>query len=164
MAEDSQTLKVSALELGDDDIPQETPEGNVESDQKLVGRLIKVPQSPTVFFVEGNRILRPFFDERTFFAWSLSFTDVEVVSPQEASAYLLGAPMLPPAGSMLLQGRGDVRVWLIAPNGVNPSRPILRWIRTEDVARREFGPEWAGMIHNIAPGAITLADKGADIY
>jgi hypothetical protein len=129
----------------------------------LSNRLYKSDRSSTVYYLDSKNMLRPFFNEPLFFAWHLSFDRVKEVNHDWLSGYLLGAPMAPPSGTVLIKSTDSSRVWVMEPNPVDPALPILHWIGSEAVANAYFGTGWSARIIDVAPSIIIMSPKGAEL-
>lgn len=129
----------------------------------LSDRLVKSPNSPTVYYLAPDNMLRPFFNEPLFTSWHLKFSDVRTISMDKLSQYTLGSPMAPLPGSALVKSTLDNKVYALEPNDLNPARPYLHWIANEEVAKAYFGSTWASKIIDVVPSIIVMSPRGGDL-
>jgi hypothetical protein len=129
----------------------------------LSKHLVKGPASPTVYYLAPDNMLRPFFTEALFKTWGLSFKDVRVLSRSEIERYVLGSPMAPLPGTVLVKSTLDPKVYALEPNPENPARPYLHWVKNEEVAKAYFGTAWASRIIDVAPSIIVMSPVGDDL-
>lgn len=127
---------------------------------QILGSLVKSPLYPTVYYLEDDMYLRPFFEETTFYLWRLNFGSVREVAHETLSNYVLGAPMVPPPGTVLIKSPEAPEVWVMEPNEENPAAPILHWIASEEVAKAYFGNDWATRIIDVPRSLIAMSVQG----
>jgi hypothetical protein len=124
---------------------------------QILASLVKSPLYPTVYYLEDDMYLRPFFEETTFYLWRLNFGSVREVAHETLSNYVLGAPMVPPPGTVLIKSPEAPEVWVMEPNEENPAAPILHWIASEEVAKAYFGNDWATRIIDVPRSLIAMS-------
>ncbi|MFA4955146.1 MAG: Ig-like domain-containing protein [Patescibacteria group bacterium] len=108
------------------------------------GDLIKIPDDGDVstlndtavyyYGSDGRRYVFP--NEKVYFTWYKNFSAVKIIPIDQMSLVPIGGNVTYKAGSKLVKFQTDVKTYLPTKGGV------LRWVKTEDVARGLFGTEW----------------------
>lgn len=161
VATDAVILDIDAAE---DSIPEIGPDGApIWQIPDLSANLVKSPYGSTVYYLSPTRLLYPFYGEKIFGVWGLSFDTVRELPLEQLSQFALGVPMTPPPGSVLMKSPLDAKVYVLEPNDENPAQPILHWLTGETVAKAYFGADWASKIIDVAPSVIMMAPKGDDL-
>jgi hypothetical protein len=118
--------------------------------------LIKSSNSPVVYFFQDDT-RRPFLDEELFRLWYKDFSSVITLSPEELARIPIGRPVLPPPGT-----------WIKIPSvpkvyEVQEDGKTIRWIRTENAARRIRGAKWNRDIRTVDVTLYSEFTEGATI-
>ncbi len=110
----------------------------------------------TVYYVEdGSR--HPFLDSQTFFTYADDFDDVIEVEDGYLSNYIIGTPMLPKAGTVLVKVQSVNSVYVLEAGNT------LRWITSEDLAEELFGDDWADYVIDVPVTAWAHFNHGDDV-
>lgn len=115
------------------------------------GDLIKIPDDGDVktlndtavyyYAVNGRRYVFP--NEKVFFTWFPDFSKVQIIPLDQMSLIPIGGNVTYQPGSKLVKFQTDPKTYLVTRGGV------LRWAKTEDVARGWFGPQWNQHVDDI---------------
>lgn len=108
------------------------------------GSLISSPASGHAVYylaVDGKRYTFP--NEKVYFSWYTDFSGVQMISDAELAMYHIGGNVDYRPGTRLVKITTDPKVYAVTPGGV------LRWIPSEDMARRFYGPAWAELVDDL---------------
>lgn len=121
------------------------------------GKVVKLEGTSTLYYIalDGKRYVYP--NEKTFKSWFNDFSDVVTITAEELAQYTLAGNIRYRPGVMLVKIQTDPKVYAISKNGV------LRWIKTERLAKRLYGDYWASLIDDIAASFFTNYTVGEDI-
>ncbi len=110
-----------------------------------------------VYYVGGDGKRHAFPNSETFFSWYAGFDNVRVVTQSQLGQYALGANITFRPGKLMVKFTTDPKTYAVARGGV------LRWVKTEELARTYYGPSWNQNIRDIADTFYTNYTFGADI-
>lgn len=120
------------------------------------GTLIKRSDLTTVYYyMNGGRYTFP--NEKTFKSWYKDFSKVTMVTADELAAIPLVDNVVVRPGTYLVKITTDPKVYAVEPGGV------LRWVKTEDVAKGLWGNMWASWVIDVADGFFTNYTIGNDL-
>lgn len=120
------------------------------------GRLVKA-SGPSVYYVSEDGKRYAFPNERTFRSWYENFSGVTKVSDAELTRYPLSGNVTYRPGVRLVKITTDPRVYAVTRGG------ILRWIKTEQVARALYGSLWNKQIDDVPDAFFTNYVIGSPI-
>lgn len=104
--------------------------------------LIKGSGAAVYWYKGGKRSAFP--NETVYRSWfGTSFSNVVVLTDAELAAIPLGRSVTMKEGTYFVKIQSDPATYAVEPNGV------LRWIRSEDEARRLYGLAWAARVRDI---------------
>jgi hypothetical protein len=110
-----------------------------------VGDLVKRRDLPDVYIIDEYGYRRPFFNERVFTSYQLSFSDIRIISEKELSAIVLGRPVHL-SSNYLLNFMGESKIFkIISRNSpITPSKftPFILPLNNESHAELEIGKDW----------------------
>jgi len=116
------------------------------------GDLIKIPDDNDVktlsdtavyyYAVNGKRYVFP--NEKTYFTWYPDFSKVKIVPIDQMSLIPIGGNVTVRPGTRMLKFQTDTKTYIVTRGGV------LRWAKTEDVARGWFGADWNTYIDDVS--------------
>lgn len=116
------------------------------------GDLIKIPDdnsastlSDTAVYYyakDGKRYVFP--NEKVFYTWYPDFTNVQVLPIDQMSLIPIGGNVTYHPGVKMVKFQTDVKTYMVTKGGV------LRWAKTEDVARGWFGAAWNQQVDDIS--------------
>ena len=131
----------------DDSSDDSSDESSDDSTGDLpAGSFFRGTTSSTVYYVDSSGDRRPFLNSSTFFTYTDSFDDVEMISDESINEYTLGSAMLPQSGVVLVKIQSLNNVYAVEDvDGVQ----TLRWITSEDVAVDLYGSAWADYVVDI---------------
>lgn len=120
------------------------------------GMLIKRSDLSTVYYYMNNgRYTFP--TQKTFEAWYPNFNGVTVVSADELAAVPLAGNITVRPGTFLVKITTDPKVYAVEPKGV------LRWVKTEAVAKSLWGANWSKMVIDVPDAFFTNYTTGAEL-
>jgi hypothetical protein len=128
-----------------------------------VNTFIKSPSFSTVYYVDVDMKRHPVPDAKTYFTWRESFNSVITVTDATLPTMMLGVPLLPKPGVVLVKIQSVNKVYAIVTNPADGYTPILRWIKTEELAKELYGDDWADYIIDISPSMLSRFIMGEDV-
>lgn len=144
------TLSASANGVVFDRKAMLTFSGGLTFDIKI-GDLIKIPDDGDVntlndtavyyYASDGKRYVFP--NEKVYFTWYKDFFAVKIIPVDQMSLIPIGGNVTYKAGSKLVKFQTDTKTYLPTKGGV------LRWVKTEAVAKGLFGNEWNKQVDDI---------------
>jgi hypothetical protein len=116
------------------------------------GDLIKIPDdgdtktlSDTAVYyygADGKRYVFP--NEKTYFTWYPSFEKVQIISLDQMSLIPIGSNVTYHPGVRMVKFQTDPKTYMVTRGGV------LRWAKTEAVAKGWFGDQWNTYVDDIS--------------
>ncbi|USN52308.1 MAG: hypothetical protein H6759_04795 [Candidatus Nomurabacteria bacterium] len=97
-----------------------------------------------VYYYASNGKRYVFANEKVFFSWYPSFSDVQTITLEQMSLIPIGGNVTYRPGSKLVKFQTDVKTYLPTKGGV------LRWVTSEQVARQWFGENWNTHVDDIS--------------
>jgi hypothetical protein len=116
------------------------------------GDLIKIPDDgnaktlsdTAVYYYASNGKRYVFPNEKTYFTWYTDFSNVRVIPIDQMSLIPIGGNVTYHPGTRMIKFQTDVKTYMVTRGGV------LRWVKTEDVARGWFGAQWNTFIDDVS--------------
>lgn len=109
--------------------------------KQLQGQLIKGASSSAVYLLkDGKRWVFP--NERIFYSWYENFDSVKTITDQELAQYSLGGNLIFKPGT-LIKIPSIPKVYVIVEDNK------MRWVETEDAAKKFFGNDWAKQVRDV---------------
>lgn len=118
------------------------------------GDLIKIPDDGDVktlndtavyyYATNGKRYVFP--NEKTYFTWYENFAPVKIIPIDQMSLVPIGGNVTYRPGTRMVKFQTDTKTYIVTRGGV------LRWAKTEEVARGWFGNNWNQSIDDISEG------------
>lgn len=107
------------------------------------GKVIKGKGLSTVYYLgeDGKRYVFP--NGNTYFSWFDDFEDVEEIEMDELTEYPLGGNVNYKPGAYLVKITTIPKVYAVSPGGT------LRWVKTEELARKLYGERWNLMVDDV---------------
>jgi len=120
--------------------------GIAVAETSYVGKVIKSASSDTLYYVaaDGKRYVFP--NEKIYKSWFTDFSDVQILTAEELAAIQLGGSIHYRPGVIMIKIDTDPKVYAVEGGGV------LRWIKTEDRAKKLFGENWNMLIDDLPAG------------
>lgn len=108
------------------------------------GTLIKSAVMPAVYYcgADGKRYV--FVNDKAFFSWYKDFSSVQTVSEDTMAKITIGGNITYRPGTRMIKIQSDPKAYVVARGG------ILRWVATENAAKRLFGDNWNTMIDDVS--------------
>ena len=107
------------------------------------GDLIRASQ-PAVYYYSGNGKRYVFPNDRIYSSWFVNFDRVKFITDAELAAIPIGGAVTYKPGTRMVKVQSDPHVYAVARGGT------LRWVRSEQVARDVYGPNWATLVHDLS--------------
>ena len=116
-----------------------------------IGDLIKIPDDgniqtlsdTAVYYYASNGKRYVFSNEKVYFSWYQDFNRVKIIPIDQMSLIPIGGNITYRPGSRLVKFQTDPKTYLVTRGG------ILRWAKTEAVARGWFGAHWNQYVDDI---------------
>jgi len=124
--------------------------GGMDWDIK-VGDLIKIPDDgdiktlsdTAVYYYASNGKRYVFPNEKVYYTWYKDFSAVKIIPIDQMALIPIGGNVTYKAGSKLVKFQTDIKTYLPTKGGV------LRWVKTEEVAKGLFGQNWNKQVDDI---------------
>lgn len=152
--------EVAHDEVVDDEVADDEEEVT-EIDGVMAGDYIKVAGGSTIYFVDEDMTRRPFFDEQTYFTYEDDFSAVVEVSSATLAEFVMGAPMMPKAGAVLVKIQSVAKVYLVEEAADGSYE--LRWVTSEDIAEEMFGADWSSYVVDVDVTLFSRYEEGEDV-
>jgi hypothetical protein len=110
-----------------------------------------------VYYIGRDGKRHAFPNSRVFFTWYGGFDSVEEVAQDRLSSYMLGANVTYRAGVRMVKFTTDPKVYAVARGS------LLRWVKTEELARGFYGDDWNKKIDDIPDAFYTNYTIGTEI-
>ena len=125
--------------------------------ESLEGKIVKLAGESTLYYigVDGKRYVFP--NHKTFSSWFTDFADVVEVTADQLDDYQLAGNVRYRPGVFLVKIDTDPKVYAVTKNGV------LRWIKTEELAKKFYGEFWHTFIDDISPAFFVNYKTGDNI-
>lgn len=128
-----------------------------------LGEYLRSPGHAGVVYVADGFKARSFLSDVQFFTYEPDFRHVRLVSDATIESLPAGDPMLPKAGSVLVQVPGNPAVYALAANPEKPLYPVARLLPSERVAKAAFGNHWDELIVEVTAGQLALFTPGPPV-
>ncbi len=130
-----------------------------------VHALVKLPddgnpltqEDTAVYYIGSDGKRHAFPNSKVYFTWYANFDTVVVVSPSALASIPLGVNVTYKPGARMVKFQTDEHVYAVSRGGV------LRWIKTEAVARSFYGVKWNQFIDDISDAFYTNYQFSAEI-
>lgn len=105
--------------------------------------VVKAKGFQTLYYIgpDGKRYVFP--NEQTFLSWYEDFSVVREVDPADLTQFSLAGNVQYRPGVLLVKIQTDPKVYAVGKNGA------LRWIKTEELAKKLYGKYWNQLIDDI---------------
>jgi hypothetical protein len=120
------------------------------------GDLVRCYLCSTVYYYGYDGLRHSFPSELVYRSWYPDFSDILTISAMELSNLPLGRNVTMKPGTWLVKRPDDAKVYAVEPGG------ILRWLATEDLARRLYGENYNQLVADVAPNFWSDYQLGAD--
>ena len=115
----------------------------------VAGDFIRGASFSTVYRIGTDMKRHPIIDEQTYFTYADAWDSVKFVSDETLSSYVLGTPVLPKAGVVLVKIQSTNSVYALETNTAEET--ILRLIPDEMTAKYVYGANWANYVIDVEP-------------
>lgn len=107
----------------------------------LEGTLIKGSSKPAVYLLkDGKRYVFP--NERIFYSWFSNFDSVQEITDAQLAQYGLG-------GNLTFRPGTLIKIPSLSKVYVIEKENEIRWIESEETAKRLFGTDWAKKVRDV---------------
>ncbi|MCK9361292.1 SH3 domain-containing protein [Patescibacteria group bacterium] len=110
-----------------------------------------------VYYIGADGKRHAFPNSRVFFTWYGNFDSVRAVTAERLGQYMLGMNATYRPGARMVKFTTDPKVYAVARGGV------LRWVKTEELARAYYGSTWNMKIDDIPDAFYTNYTFGTEI-
>lgn len=125
--------------------------------QASPGSLIKGKTMPGVYYLGEDNKRYVFPNEKTYFSWYENFNNVVEVNNEDLFGLPLGGNVHYKPGVYLVKIQTDPKVYAVSEGG------LLRWIKTEQLAKKLYGANWNLLIDDIPDSFFTNYKIGQSI-
>lgn len=131
--------------------------GVADASNDYRGKVVKMNGLSTLYYVasDGKRYVFP--NEKTYSSWFINYDEVTTIPKSELTSMTLGGNVRYRPGALLVKITTDPRVYVVSKGG------ILRWLKTESVAKSLYGDHWNKLIDDIPDSFFTNYQIGDDI-
>jgi|GEM_PF-4422961 len=120
------------------------------------GDLIKGPTDAVYYYGQnGKRFVFP--NAKTYFTWYTDFSTVKIITAEELASIPLRGNVTYRPGVKLVKVTTDPKVYAVGANAV------LRWVKTENVAKVLHGADWNKKVEDIPDAFFVNYTVGTDI-
>ncbi|MFH0892436.1 MAG: hypothetical protein V1867_06690 [Candidatus Falkowbacteria bacterium] len=121
------------------------------------GQIVKMRGLTSLYYVaaDGKRYVFP--NENIYRSWFTDYDDVVTLSEEELVGLPLGGNVLYRPGVLLVKITTDPKVYAVTKSGV------LRWIKTETIARTLYGDSWNKLVDDVPDSFFTNYRVGDEI-
>lgn len=122
-----------------------------------LGSVVKLEDGDTLYYIatDGKRYVYP--NEKTYKSWFNDFSNVVTISEEDLANYPLAGNIRYRPGVILVKVQTDPKVYAVSKGGV------LRWVKTERLARKLYGENWAMLVDDLAASFFANYSVGSDI-
>lgn len=105
--------------------------------------VIKGQSQSTLYYysADGKRYVFP--NDKIYFSWFTNFSDIVTLSDEELAKIPLGGVVHYRPGILLIKIQTDPKVYVVGEKG------ILRWIKSETIARALYGDNWNNLVDDL---------------
>lgn len=121
------------------------------------GMIVKVKESPILYYIgpEGKRYIFP--NDHIYFSWYEDFSNVVDADIKDLAKYTLSGNVRYRPGLVMVKIQTVPKVYAVSANGV------LRWIKTEELAKKLYGERWNLLIDDIPVAFLLNYSEGTSI-
>lgn len=130
---------------------------SLAAEDSYLGSVVKLENSDTLYYIaaDGKRYVYP--NEKIYKSWFTGFSDVVTISAENLAKYPLAGNILYRPGVVLVKIQTDPKVYAITKGG------ILHWVKTEKLAKKLYGDNWAILVDDLASSFFTNYTVGKNI-
>ncbi len=114
-------------------------------------------EDSAVYYIGSDGKRHAFPNSKIYFTWYKDFSDVRIISLDQLASIPLGTNVRYKPGSRMVKFTTDPKVYAIDVNG------ILRWVKTEAVAKALYGDNWNTFIDDLSDAFFGNYKFGQDI-
>lgn len=107
------------------------------------GTLIRGKSLSSVYYLGEDNKRYVFPNDRIYFSWHDDFSGVQIINDADLADYALGGNVQYKPGVNLVKIQTDPKVYAVSEQG------LLRWIKTEQLARLLYGANWNLLVDDI---------------
>lgn len=117
--------------------------------EELVGEVVKVQNSSTLYYIGDNNRRYVFPNEATYFTWYEDFSQVITVSQEALEKFVIGTNVRYKPGLRLVKSPAESKVYAVSQYGE------IRWIKSEEIAKEIYGEYWSLLVDDIPDAFFT---------
>ncbi len=121
------------------------------------GSLIKSGNSSAVYYVDEDLSRHVFPNGRIFMTWYENFDGVITLTDAELAEYPLAGNVPYKPGKIMVKLQSDPKTYAVDEGGV------LRWVKTEAMARALYGAMWNQLIQDLSDAFFVDYQVGDDV-
>lgn len=121
------------------------------------GQLVKSSSSSAVYYIDEDLSRHVFPNVHVFASWYANFDGVTQVDDATLSEYPLAGNVPYKPSKRLVKIQSDPKVYAVDEGGV------LRWVKTEAVARALYGEHWNQMVDDLSDAFFVDYTVGSDV-
>lgn len=107
------------------------------------GTVFKGKGHSTLYYLASDGKRHVFPNRNTYLSWYEDFSDVVEVDDSDLSQFPLGGNVRYKPGVLLVKIQSDPKVYVVGVNG------LLRWIKTEYLAKKLYGDNWNLLVDDV---------------
>ena len=100
----------------------------------------------SVYYLASNGKRYVFPTEKTYYSWYKDFSGVKTITTEKMYTYDIGGNATMRPGTWMIKLTTDPKVYAVEPGGK------LRWVESEEVAKKLFGVNWLKKIVDVPDG------------
>lgn len=113
------------------------------AETSYVGQIVKIEGKTTLYYVASDGQYYIFPNEKTYKSWFNDFSDVTIITQEELDEIPLAGNIRYRPGVLLVKFTESPKVYTVSVNG------LLRWVKTEKLARKFYGENWSLLLDDI---------------
>jgi len=118
---------------------------------------LNTQEDSSVYYLGTDGRRHPFPNDRVFASWYADWNAVHIISGTDMAIIPLGSPVTYKPGARMVKFTTDPKTYVVDRSGV------LRWVKTEDLARLFYGDQWNRMIDDISDAFYATYSFGTDV-
>ncbi|MDD5726464.1 MAG: fibronectin type III domain-containing protein, partial [Patescibacteria group bacterium] len=156
---------ITHYESGTSDPNRAANLANLNSIGLPVNSLVKLPddgngatqEDSAVYYIGSDGKRHAFPNSKIYFTWYSDFSGVRIITADQLASIPLGTNVRYKPGSRMVKFTTDLKVYAVDANGV------LRWVKTEAVAKALYGDNWNTFIDDLSDAFFSNYSFGSDI-
>ncbi|MFA5902329.1 MAG: Ig-like domain-containing protein [Desulfobacula sp.] len=122
-----------------------------------IGDLVKRSDMSTVYFIDNDYKRHSFPNPDVYFSWFADFSKIKTITNEALASIPLGPNVTVRPGTNLIKIQSVPNVYAVEPGG------IIRWVETEEIARKLWGDKWYERVLDISSGFFVDYQEGSSL-